>query len=215
MALPNKLRPGYLRRYGFQAQTIIDVGVLDGTPFLYDAFPDRRFILIDPLEESRAAVARRWAHLDYDFHLCALGATPGQMALETDPARLTRTSGARRISGDGALLERRRIPVRPLDAIVAGLSGPFGLKIDTEGHELDVLRGAERTLAQCEFVIAEVSIKKRFRQGYRFSDVIEFMASRGFQVYSFLSGLTRAPRMADILFVPADSSRFDMTAGDT
>ncbi|MEM8849599.1 MAG: hypothetical protein AAGE03_06130, partial [Pseudomonadota bacterium] len=122
----------YLRRYGFQARTIIDVGVLDGTPFLYDAFPDRHFVLIDPLEESRALTARFWAQLDHDFHLCALGAVPGEIELEIDPARLARTSGDRRISTDRARLERRRIPVRPLDAIAADLPGPLGLKIDTK-----------------------------------------------------------------------------------
>ncbi|WGH77184.1 FkbM family methyltransferase [Jannaschia ovalis] len=209
MAMPDKMQARYFRRYGFEAHTIIDVGVLNGTPFLYDCFPDRHFVMIDPLEESRAAVAENWGHLDHEFHVCALGAQPGLMELQVEAGRLARSSFRARRDG-GTPAERRRVQVRRLDDLVASHAGPLGLKIDTEGAELEVLRGATATLRRCEFVITETSIKKRFVDGYRFSEVIAFMAEQGFEVYSFLSGLTRAPRMADVLFIPADSPRFDM-----
>lgn len=212
MPLPDKMTPRYLRRYGFNARTIIDVGVLNGTPFLYDAWPDRKFILIDPLEESRSAVADLWAGLDYDFHVTALGPRKGTVELDIEPARLARSTPSTRLdaAAEDALIEKRVVDVVRLDSITDGMPGPFGLKIDTEGHELEILKGATRTLQRCEFVITETSIKNRFQNGYRFSEVIGFMAQQGFEVYSFLSGLTRAPRMADVLFIPANSPRFDM-----
>lgn len=209
MTMPEKMQARYFRGYGFEAPTIIDVGVLNGTPFLYDAFPERRFVLVDPLEESRDAVADLWGGLDYEFHVTALGARKGKLRLEIDPRRLARSSGSRRLE-NGAVLAQREVDVVRLDSITDGMAGPFGLKIDTEGQELEVLRGAMRTLKRCEFVVAETSIKKRFEGGYRFSDMIAFMAAQGFEVHSFLSGLTRAPRMSDVLFLPADSPRFDM-----
>lgn len=216
MALPDKMTARYFGRYGFTAPVIVDVGVLDGTPFLYESFPEARFVLVDALEESRDAVARSWdGRIDYEFHVCALGAAPGRVRLEIDPRRLARSSAQRRAAASDALpLEHREVELRPLDALLEGRAGPFGLKIDTEGHELDVLRGATRTLRDCEFVIAEVSIKRRFENGYRFSEVIGFMARQGFEVYSFLSGLTRSPRFADVLFVPADSPRLAMDAAN-
>ncbi|KIT15556.1 FkbM family methyltransferase [Jannaschia aquimarina] len=208
MALPDKMSARYFRKYGFQAPVIIDVGVLNGTPFLYDAFPDSHFILVDPLEESGAAIAAKWSHLSYEFHLTAAGASPGQLDLLVEPGRLARSSASRRAGPPSAT--PRPIFVTPLDRITQGRPGPFGLKIDTEGHEIEVLKGATETLKRCEFVIAEVSIKKRFAGGYRFSDMIGFMADHGFEAHSFLSGLTRAPRMSDVLFLPADDPRFDM-----
>ena len=214
MGTPDRLTPRRLRRYGFAAPTIIDVGVMAGTPFLYDAWPDRRFVLVDPLEESRAAVAERWPALDHAFHLTALGAEPGSVEMDVVPGRLALSSPSARLDAAAGTVERRRVDVVPLDAIADPLPGPFGLKIDTEGHELEVLKGAVRTLRRCEFVIAELSIKKRFAGGYRFSEAIAFMAAQGFEVHAFLSGLTRAPRMADVLFLPADSPRFDMPAKD-
>ncbi|WP_299817719.1 FkbM family methyltransferase [uncultured Jannaschia sp.] len=212
MAMPDKMQASYFRGYDFAAPTIVDVGVLAGTPFLYESFPDRRFLLVDPLEESRDTVARRWPGLDHAFHVCALGAAPGRMTLSVDRRRLARSTGGAR-TGETAMLERREVEVRTLDSLTDGLPGPIGLKIDTEGHELEVLQGATATLARCEFVVAEISIKKRFAGGYRFSQVIAFMAVHGFEVHSFLSGLTRAPRMSDVLFLPADDPRFDMPPG--
>lgn len=210
MTVPDKLNASYLRRYGFAARTIIDVGVLSGTPWLYEVFPDARFILVDPLEESRASVTDLWGGLDFVFHQTALGARKGSIELEIEPSRPSRSTPGHRFA-HGTLLERRKVDVVRLDTLTDGIAGPFGLKIDTEGHELEVIKGATRTLERCEFVIAEVSVKKRFEGGYRFSDFIAAMAERGFEVHSFLSGLTRAPRMSDVLFIPADSPRFDMT----
>ena len=214
MSVPDKMTARYLRRYGFEAPVIIDVGVLNGTPWLYDAYPDRKFILVDPLEESRVAVADLWGGLDYDFHVTALGSRKGSVEMDIEPTRLARSTPGHRFDA-AAVIEKRRVDVVRLDSITDGLSGPFGLKIDTEGHELEVIKGATRTLERCEFVIAEVSIKKRFKDGYRFSEVIAAMAERGFEVHSFLSGLTRSPRMSDVLFIPADSPRFDMQAKET
>ncbi|MFO6465012.1 FkbM family methyltransferase [Jannaschia sp. KMU-145] len=211
--MPDKMTPRYMRRYGFEARTIIDVGVLNGTPFLYEAWPDRRFVLVDPLEESRESVAKLWPKLDYDFHVVALGAAPGSFRMDVEPGRLARSTVGTRMDADDNVTSRE-VEVVTLDSLTADLEGPFGLKIDTEGHELEVLRGATETLKRCEFVIAETSIKKRFDGGYRFSEVIAFMADHGFEVHSFLSGLTRAPRFSDVLFIPADDPRFDMAPKD-
>ncbi|WP_298437372.1 FkbM family methyltransferase [uncultured Jannaschia sp.] len=211
--MPDKMTPRYMRRYGFEARTIIDVGVLNGTPFLYEAWPDRKFVLVDPLEESRESVAKLWPKLDYTFHVVALGAAPGSFRMDVEPGRLARSTVGTRMDADETVTSRE-VEVVTLDSLTADLEGPLGLKIDTEGHELEVLRGATDTLARCEFVIAETSIKKRFDGGYRFSEVIAFMAEHGFEAHSFLSGLTRAPRFSDVLFIPADDSRFDMAPKD-
>ncbi|MVO17333.1 FkbM family methyltransferase [Parasedimentitalea huanghaiensis] len=207
----NKMTSKYFRRYGFQPNCIIDVGVLDGTPFLYKSFPDTKFILVDPLVESQKAVEKRWGdRLNFDFHLCGASDKAGSVNLTITTDGPARSSMTRRLNFDSGATEIREIETRKLDDILEGYEGPFGLKIDTEGNEMSVLRGALKTLANCEFVILETSIKRRFEDGYKFSDVIGFMASQGFEVHSFLSGLTRSPRMADVLFVKWSSSRTEL-----
>ena len=210
--MKNKLTAKYIRGYRFQVKTIIDVGVLSGTPFLYDAFPSAKFVLIDPLEESKASIEKLYdGKIDFDFYMVAVGSKAGTIDLAVAPGSRAKASSNRRIESSTSSRQKiRKIPVNRLDEIVKGYPSPFGLKIDTEGHELEVLKGAKETLKSCAFCIAETSIKRRFENNYRFSDIIEFMASAGFEVHSFLSGLTRSPRMSDVLFVPYESSRFNM-----
>lgn len=214
MAMPDKMTARYFRKFGFDVATVIDVGVQDGTPFLYDSFPNADFLLLDPDPAFPARVAAKWGgRLKYTAKVAAMSAKRGTLAMQVVPGHPNLTSANNRFDLD-APAETIEVPSLPLDDVTDGLSGPLGLKIDTEGHELEVLRGAADTLTRCAFVVAEVSIKRRFEGGYRFSDVITFMAGNGFEVHSFLSGLTRAPRMADVLFVPADSPRFDMNPRD-
>ncbi len=42
------------------------------------------------------------------------------------------------------------------------IGGPYGIKTDTEGYEPEVLTDAGATLADTGFVIAEISLVKRF-----------------------------------------------------
>lgn len=37
---------------GFVPKTVIDIGVAYGTPDLYDAYPQAKYILVDPTRES-------------------------------------------------------------------------------------------------------------------------------------------------------------------
>ncbi len=83
------------------------------------------------------------------------------------------------------------------------------MKIDTEGFELEVIKGATKTLKKTEFVIAEVSAKRRFQGSYRFSELIAALGKQGFEPLDFLSPLRPDKEGCDILFARYDSPRFD------
>ena len=64
----------------------------------------------------------------------------------------------------GSALEKREIEVTTLDKFLEshpGLKRPLLLKIDTEGYELNVIRGGAAFLRQTDVVIAEVSVAER------------------------------------------------------
>ena len=187
--------PDYVKRLGFQAATLIDAGAARGTPELYAAFPNAYLLLIEPLQEFSADLAsllktRAGAHFPV-----ALGREPGEREIRIEPRDALRSSFYTRHpleqSGDAPIL--RRVPVETLDRIIASAScpRPFGLKIDAEGAELDILRGAASTLAETEFVIAEVGVLARFDGGYRFASLIAEMDLLGFEVCDIL-GIGRA-----------------------
>ena len=205
-----------LQSFGFEVDTVLDVGVDAGTPFLYEAFPDKKFILFDPIEETAQRVAPWRERIDYDLYIIALDAEEGQAELIIPTTDRKRRSLAT-VAGFSAEYEnrivnteRRSVSKRRLDSYTADLPGKFGLKIDTEGNELAVIRGAEETLKRTEFVIAEVSVKRRFKDGYRFSEFVAEMGKHGFELIEALRPVDRDAPDCDLLFVPWNSKWFDL-----
>lgn len=205
--------------FGFAPRTVFDVGVDNGTAFLYRSFPDAHFVLIDPVAECEERIARWKDRIDHEFHCCAAGAAEGEATLHL-PARPERLAISRaslnRFSAAYAEtfsdVEARTVPVRPLDSFAEHRKGPFGLKIDTEGYELDVIRGATRLLRQTEFVIAEVSLRERFQDGYRFSELIAELGRQGFEPLDFLRPPRPGAADCDVLFAPYESRHFSVGA---
>jgi FkbM family methyltransferase len=79
------------------------------------------------------------------------------------------------------------IHMRPLDALVPGIAPVRLLKIDVEGYELPVLRGAERLLTRTEYVYLECWDRHVERYGYRLSDVMDGLAAAGLKAFRFAS----------------------------
>ena len=101
--------------------------------------------------------------------------------------------------------------MRALDEILLenNHAAPFGIKIDAEGFEMEVLKGAGHVILMASFVIIEVSVKRRFALNYKFSEVVNFMASRNFELLDVLNAGAAEPNFLDCLFVPYSSSRLD------
>lgn len=212
LAHPIKTRAFYLKGYGFAPDVVFDVGVHDGTPWLYKSFPDAQFVLIDPQAGSEAAVRSTGIPQQFDFVSVAVGAENGVATLnlpETAPGKggamaslLTRTD---RLANSFTRVDRLEVPVKRLDDIAADYSGRCGLKIDTEGFEAAVLQGAPETLKRCDFVILELSLSKRFDGVAPPSQVVALLADAGLEMRDILAvadgaGKRAQPRHMDVLF---------------
>lgn len=55
--------------------------------------------------------------------------------------------------------------------------------IDTQGADLKVLKGAERTLARCDGVYVEVADEATYEGGCTFKEIIDFLDSLGFGLF--------------------------------
>jgi FkbM family methyltransferase len=195
-------------------RTVFDVGVADGTPELYEAFPKAHFVLVEPVAEYAGAIEQIRQKYDSRVFFKAVGSTPGEAEFTVDhddpqkSSLQTRASLTRREH----TLTKRKVEITTLDTILrecGDLHDPILLKIDTEGHELDALRGATELLRRADTVIAEVSVAKRFEGGYRFEDVLLFMRERGFRLVDILS-IAHAdgelePHHMDVVFKKADA----------
>ena len=147
---PNKFSAKYLASFNFQANTLVDIGVARGTPELYDLFSRRKIVLIDPLQGVRELLVQNYSGvLDYHFFQTALGSAEGTAVINTMGDRLELTGIPARTSLFTVdVTQRQEVKVTTLDALLdrSKFPLPYGLKIDTEGYELEVLKGAERTL---------------------------------------------------------------------
>jgi hypothetical protein len=104
-----------------------------------------------------------------------------------------------------------QVDVLSLDDLVSAgeIPGiPEVLKIDVEGYELEVLKGAGRLFGKTELVILEVSLYRFWGQPV-FHEVVAWMADRGYVLYDF-AGFNRRPKdgtlgQADACFIRQDS----------
>ncbi|WP_170769852.1 FkbM family methyltransferase [Ruegeria lacuscaerulensis] len=213
----NRESGDYIASLGFEAATIFDVGVASGTSHLYEAFPKAKFVLVEPIADYEIKLRKNWGDkIDFDFHACGVGAENGQTTLHI-PTVAGRVLGTRATmmafdeaaSAHTSGIEERQVPVRTLDEIARSYDGPFGLKIDTEGFEIEVIKGASEMLENCAFVLAEVSVRRRYQGGYRFSDFVAVMAEQGFELHDFTRPPSPDATDCDAIFAPYRSAKFD------
>lgn len=209
---PIKTHAWYLKGYGFSPDVVIDVGVENGTPWLYEAWPQAKLVLVDPLEESEERAAESVAGRDVAFHNVALGAQHDTMTLQVPETKkgvgramsslLDRQDG---IVGTFTGVTKRDVKVVPLDEVAADYPGRIGLKIDTEGFEGPVLEGGPETLKRCDVVILEMSVTRRFAGVSPPSHLVRMLADAGLEMRDVLAMADgprhRAkPRHMDVMF---------------
>jgi FkbM family methyltransferase len=148
-----------LRERAIPVVTVLDVGVLKGTPELLEAFPDIPHLLFEPVSEFIEHIEKAYAGTPHRIVSCAVSDRSGEVSLGTVsiipglpishafmteiPAQATRT-----------------VPMISLDDFLSTnpAAAPYLLKIDIDGHEMKVLRGAGATLKQTSVVIIETPV---------------------------------------------------------
>lgn len=101
-------------------------------------------------------------------------------------------------------VELIEVEVKKLDEALDQLSfkPPVLLKVDTQGYEDKVVRGATETLKKVDYVLLEVSFKEMFEGESLFSDILKLMEDRKFRFLRPV-GLLRDPLTKEILQMDA------------
>ena len=198
---------------GFNPATVIDVGVGNGTAWLYKGFPKARFELFEPLEIFVPAMEKVSKRFNARHHVTALGAAAGQAVIEVNldtPTGSTMSGFSLDHSpaikhGRAVKIDRRNIQVRRLDEF-GPFEGPILLKLDVEGYEMDVLRGAQETLTRTEVLISEVSVTKRHNNDVSLGAFITYVESLGFSLID-IAELTPLRRNGPLCYIDAAFAR--------
>jgi FkbM family methyltransferase len=203
------------RRIGFRPGTVIDVGFAFGTAGLQETFDDSRHVLIDPMRETIPTMEKFCAeHPGSIWFNAGASDQEGELTLIARQGVTGSSFHTKFKPKDPGNSEKRVVPLITLDKVVSenDLPGPFLLKMDVEGHELHVLKGAlEHCLPKAEMVILEIGTWAEDHDKGRPSmmDLFRFMEDHGYVFYEFIDPGYRpidgALYMFDAVFVKTDS----------
>ena len=134
-------------------------------------------------------------------------------AEERDDAEFYELETGSSVLFEQSTIERAKVryPMRTLDAVAAeaGFGEAKLLKLDVQGYELEVLKGAPRLLLSAEVILMEVSLLEVNRGAPLLHEVLDFMSERGFRTYDICSFIRRpldnALWQSDFLFVKETS----------
>ncbi len=175
-------------------QVIYDIGANVGTwsCLAKSLFPAARIEAFEPLAQHFPRF-REWTAAwpgAVRLHACALG--PVERTATMHVMSFSDASSLLALSAAGATefavhqASEQSVPVVPLDVLVAReqLAPPDLLKLDVQGYELEVLRGAETCLRSARAVLCEVSFREYYAGQPLFADVLSFLRERGFSLHA-------------------------------
>jgi FkbM family methyltransferase len=177
-------RMAHLKRCGFYPAAVLDVGAYSGewTRALIRLFPSARVLMIEPQETKSGELALLCSshpRLELATVLVGPEATGGVVFYESDTA----SSVLEDANHDN--LPTKLLRMTTLDILVdeRQFPSPDFIKLDVQGYEIEVLRGAEQTLKSTQVVLMEVNLIGLYKGAPLLDETVRYMADRGFRLY--------------------------------
>lgn len=196
---------------GQYAELAFDSG-FDGTLISFEAIPS----VHEQLSRHASAKREQWKVAP----CAALGSSRGQIDINISansvsssilPMRGTHLDAA----PDSRYVDKLTVSVDRLDALAREFvpaSAVVLLKVDTQGYEMEVLRGATGLMRCIAAIQLELSLTPLYEGAPTFVEMVEFMASTNFDLFSIVPGL-RDQRSGRLLQVDGFFVRSAPTSG--
>ena len=198
-----------LSAQGFTPQRVFDVGahVGDYARICRDVWPHVTIVGFEPRQQA-AAVFRSQMDENMTLYEALLGPKVRESVVLHEADTASSVLDEQVGQGHPGVLH----PMLTVDTVVASDfsgRGPDLLKLDVQGYELEVLKGAEDTLGSVEVILAEVNLLDIHIGVPLLAELSSWLVERGFVAFD-ICGLTRRPLddvlwQADMLFVCEDS----------
>jgi FkbM family methyltransferase len=207
------------KRLGFTPTSVIDIGAHNGdwTTEVRELFPDPQYLLFEPLPTKKDLLKEKFRKTNTEIYSVLLGHD------EKREVPFFSMGTGSSVLEEQTSLDREVIflDMCKLDSITCkhNLGDKVLMKIDVQGFELEVLKGAEKTLSFTELILMEVSLLNYNKEAPLIHQVIPAMEEYGFVPYDFVGFIRKANDNAliqtDMFFVKKDSklrrsvNRFD------
>jgi FkbM family methyltransferase len=177
--------------------TLIDVGAHTGE-FLKTyiiCFPQSTVYAFEPVKKFRDELVGSYSECkSIKVFPYALGAIAGSSEINVSkigPATslLEISSTHEKLWPGSATVQREAVEIRKLDDFIDDEFSGAVLKIDVQGFELFVLRGAVRALKTIRLVQLEVNFENLFEKEASVSDIFQEMNANGFRLISICAPL--------------------------
>ena len=198
---------------GLKINTVLDIGAAFGkwTRMCLPLFPHANFLLIEPLPEYDPWLNSLAEESPLVSRVKAVAASQsGRTAFHVHEDWVG-SSLLNEKAGEFADGERLEFEGETVDSIIkmSVLQGPFLIKIDVQGGEIDVLAGSIQSLKETAYLIVECSLYQFYKDGPLLHNVLNFMLEHGFVLYDILQRsyrpLDKALAQVDLVFVPEES----------
>src|SRR5208282_761459 len=174
---------------GVELGTVLDVGANTGQTALHLVrhFPKSRIYSFEPVPSTFQQLVRNTAkYANIEPICCALGADRGSGKMTTKSlSPSNRLIGS--VESSSSAIPLLDVPVDTVDAFCTEreIRRVNLLKIDTEGYEMSIFRGAENLLAEkrIDFILAECDFFRRASEPHGdFIEISKYISAFGFRV---------------------------------
>jgi FkbM family methyltransferase len=195
--------------------TAFDVGANKGQTItaLLDAFPKASIHAFEPSPETFDHHLARLASWNVKLNKCGLGSGTGELTFYENDSSVMSSFLPPGASGSGNVSRKITVPVTTVDKYAAdnAIHHIDLLKIDTQGFDFEVIKGAAAMLdgGRIDLLLTEVTVDALYDGLPRFDQIYSFMADRGYAVTGFYNQNRRGRilRWFDVMFASPKAHR--------
>lgn len=174
---------------GVPVKSVLDVGIREHTPALKQVFPEIPHHLFEPVDAFFDVIRENYANLNYTLHQVALSDSDGiawQIGISLDGSGNVTHSRLSDVpvttNQESKLVSCKSVSMKRLDGIVKTIRPevPYLLKIDVDGHELPILKGAEESLKDASIVVIEAPLTRGETAVPKLMERATFLSESGF-----------------------------------
>jgi len=198
-----------LKKKKFNPVSVLDIGAYEGywTLDMLEVFPSARVLMVEAQDNKKSfleKVKQKCPGTDYSITLLSSVDGEEKYFCENETASSITLAPV-------AGFNTRTIPTRTLDSLLQEKQFPLPdfMKLDVQGHELEVLKGATAALGHAEICLLEITLIDFGEGNPLLLEMINYMDNNGFQAYDISQFIRRpydqALYQVDMFFIKKNS----------